>query len=172
MWLSQSTRTKANATAADRTLPHSTTEIPALANASLNALATKTSTTGSTIPSVDASATNKSLLLAIPLPASGVKELATVSARRDGVLRDTSRTRKHVFANARGKTALKELFGILLNVSAIRNSVENLNSALLSRAGILFSASVFALTSQQSFALLEPDIVKKPANANQPALTQ
>ena len=167
MWLSQSTRTKVNATGADRTLPHSTTEIPALANASPNALATKNSITGLTIQSVDASATNKFLLLAILLPASGVKELATVSARRDGVLRDTSRTRKHVFANARGKTALKDLFGILKNVSAIRNSVENLNSALLSRAGIPFSANVFALTYQGSFALLEQDIVKKLANANQ-----
>ena len=172
MSLSQSTRIRANATAADRTLPHSTTEIPALANASLNALATKNSITGLTIPSVDASATNKSLPLAIPLPASGVKELATVSARRDGALRDTSRTRKHVFANARGKNALKDLFGILINVSAIRNTVENLNSALLSRAGILSSANVFALISQRSFALSEQDTVKKPANVNQLALTQ
>ena len=172
MWLSQFIRTKVNATDADRTLQHSTTEIPALANASPNALATKNSITGLTIQSVDASATNKSLPLAILLPASGVKELATVSARRDGVLRDTSRIRKHVFANARGKIALKELFGILKNVSAIRNSAENLNSALLSRAGIPFSANVFALIYQRSFALLEQDIVKKPANANQPALTQ
>ena len=114
---------------------------------------------------MDANATNKSLLLVTHRLVIGVRRHVTVSAKKDGALKDTSRIRKLAFASAHLKNAQKELFGTLKNVSVIKNYAENLSSVLLSNLGILFNVNVFALHQDLS-AKLDTSMMKKPVAVN------
>ena len=100
-----------------------------------------------------ASAISKYLLLVTLSHVFGVKRLATVNARIDGVLKDISKIKKPANASARLRNVLKELSGILINVSVTKQGAKSLSSVSLSRVGTLSNANVSVQESDQSVPL-------------------
>ena len=122
-------------------------------------------TIGSAILYADASAINKYLLLATlsTSTATGTRRPATASARKDGVPRDTSRTRALAIVFVNVRSVLKEPSGTRINVNAIKLSALNHKSALPFTNGTLLPVDVSVLPDK--FVKVDPSGTRKLASA-------
>ena len=122
-------------------------------------------TIGSAILYADASAINKYLLLATlsTSTATGTRRPATASARKDGVPRDTSRTRALAIVFVNLGSVLKEPSGTRINVNAIKLSALNHKCALPFTHGTLLPVDVSVLSDK--FVKVDPSGTRKLASA-------
>ena len=129
-------KTKLNVMDAGKVHQLSTTEILALVSAPTSVAAIRSCITGLDTLSVAVNAINKYWFPAMLLPAIGARRPATVSATRNGVPRDTSKTDLPVLVSVNLKTVLMELLGTKKSVLATRIlSVRKLSLATLLRPG-------------------------------------